>query len=916
MRKLVMGAILVWVGLFLALGATAATIKGSVKDQQTDENMPGANVFLKGTSFGTATDRTGHYTIPNVPAGDYTLIVSYLGYEEWSKGITVSGDETLTEHITIQSSVLEGEEIIVGGMRAGQARALNQQRTAANIKNVVAYDQIGRFPDLNSAEALQRIPSLSVQRDQGEGRYVLIRGTEARLNSVTINGERVPSPEGDIRSVALDVIPSDAISTIEVNKALTPDMDADAIGGSINLKTKSALDYNKPVLKATLAGGYNELMEDANYQGAFTYGTKLGANKQFGVMLNASYFNTARGSDNIELEWGDVDDVDVVEEMQLRDYDVTRDRLGLSANFDYNLNPQTTFNLRAIYNQFGDQEYRRTLIPIFGDGEFTNVTANGGSVEEAVFERELKDRYEVQRIYSISGGGSHDLARFDVDYNLAYSYAEEEEPDRQDIVFVMEDVNLDYDLSDRNFPKYNITNGLDPHNPASYEFDELVLEDNLTTDQDLTGRIDLKMPYNLSNGQGELKFGFKYRAKEKDLENDVRIYDGYDGDFTLDMIASDFEDENFLDDKYKVGTGPDHDKLEDMVDRELNKFELDSDATREDTDAENFDATEDILAGYVMTELHFGDLMVLPGVRYEMTDLEYNANEVILNEDGDYEATNPVSVSNDYANMLPMLHLRYRLNDRTNLRTAITTSLARPNYFDLAPYRLVNREDEEIEIGNPALEPTQAVNFDLFFEHYLPSLGSVTGGFFYKDLSDYIYHFTYENEDGYEVVQPQNGESASLMGFELALSQQMTFLPDFWNGFGIYANYTYTDSEAEFPEREGEKATLPGQSTHMANLALSYEKYGFSGRLAWNYHGKYIDEVGGDETEDIYYDNHAQLDLSLSQKVRAGLSLFAEFVNLTDEPLRYYEGKDNEDTRVIQQEYYSWWSHIGLKYEF
>ncbi|MAT39509.1 MAG: hypothetical protein CL946_07880 [Ectothiorhodospiraceae bacterium] len=910
--------ILIALGVFLVstnLYAQTGTVFGIITNQEDGNELPGANVRVKGSDIGTAADRNGEYRFAQLPSGKHTLVVSYLGFETKETEVEVDPGARMRVDIELKDSFYELDGITVQGYREGQARALNQQKTADNIMNVVASDQIGRFPDPNVAEALQRIPGTSIQRDQGEGRYVLIRGTEARLNSITINGERVPSPEGDIRSVAMDVIPADVIASIEVNKALTPDMEADAIGGSVNLVTKSALQ-DRRTFKVTAAGGYNDLVSDLNYQGALTYGQRVMDGK-LGYMISGSYYRTNRGSENNEMEYGQADfgsgDEFVIEEFQFRDYEVSRERLGLSANLDYQLGKQSTIYLRTMYNSFKDEEHRRRGVFAMDADDYTSLSTAAGEAE-----RELKDRDETQQIMSFSLGGEHALSSMLLDYQFSYSYAEEEEPNRRDINFVNEDLELAIDRSDTDFPQFRVTNDKSFTDPSQFEFDDLVVENNLTTDKDMTGGFNLKIPFELAGGNSYLKFGGKYRSKKKERDNDVKVYDGFSENLTLADVLENFDTGDLIDGEYgqeEYGTGlnSDPDLVKDLYENRLGDFELDENDTREDSDAGDYNATEDVIGAYVMATLNFGKFMVLPGVRFESTSIDYESNELIFNEDGDYEATNPVSGTNDYSNILPMLHLRYRLSDQTNLRAAYTNSIARPNYFDLAPHSFVNREDEEVELGNPDLDPTTAMNLDFMAEHYFQSIGILSAGVFYKQLNDYIYYFTYERPDGFEVFEPQNGEEATILGFEVNWQQQLSFLPGFLSGFGIYANYTYTDSEATYPEREDSepKGTLPGQATNVYNFALSYEKYGFSGRIAANVHGKYVDAVGETEAEDVFYDDHLQLDVSLSQRITPQFTVFAEFLNLTNAPLRYYIG---ESSRPIQQEYYSWWSHFGVKF--
>jgi TonB-dependent receptor len=315
-----------------------------------------------------------------------------------------------------------------------------------------------------------------------------------------------------------------------------------------------------------------------------------------------------------------------------------------------------------------------------------------------------------------------------------------------------------------------------------------------------------------------------------------------------------------------------------------------------------------------MATLDNGPWRLIPGVRVEMTDMSYEANEVRFDEEGDYEGTTAVTGENDYIHVLPSLNIRYRLSDQSNLRAAVTRSIARPNYWDIAPYRLVNREDEEVELGNQALEPTSATNVDLLFERYFQTIGTVSAGVFYKQLTDYVYFSIYDETSGqyagYEAVKPVNGGDATLYGFEFALNQQLTFLPGALSGLGVYANYTWTDSDAEIIGR-GDGNRLPGQAKHTANFAVSYEKYGFSGRLAWNYFGDYTDEVGEDAMDDRIHDDHLQLDLSAAYSLGNNAQLFLEVINLTDECFCFYRGsKDYPE----QKEWYSRWGHLGIKF--
>jgi TonB-dependent receptor len=446
---------------------------------------------------------------------------------------------------------------------------------------------------------------------------------------------------------------------------------------------------------------------------------------------------------------------------------------------------------------------------------------------------------------------------------------------------------------------------------SHFTLDDMEYHDNLTTDEDIAAKIDLKMPYSFSGYQSDLKFGGKLSLRKKDRDENITIY-GWDGagDLLMSTVQGDYKDK-YLNDEYVFGPTTDYDKLEDFFN--ANKSSFEGEWSFEDSDGGTYNATEDVYAFYAMTTINFDKLMLLVGVRDEITNTSYTGNEVIFDENGDYDHTNEVKADKNQNNLLPMVHLKYTLNPRTNFRAAFTTGIARPHFEDMTPYSLVFDEDEEIERGNPDLVNTTAYGFDLLAEHYFSGIGIISGGLFYKSLSDIIY-YSYVEEvggpyDGFEAFQPVNGGDGTLYGFELNWQQQLTFLPGFLDGLGIFLNYTYTSSSADLPGREDE--TLPGQAGNTANVALSYQKAGFTGQVSLNYHDKYIDVVGEDEDHDIYYKEHLQLDISANQSVWDGLSVYLQFVNLTNAPLSYYMGKEN---RPVQREFYSWWMHAGFKY--
>jgi TonB-dependent receptor len=891
-------AIILGLAVLVTAAAPADAANGTVVGRVLNEAsapLPGADIRIAGTNISATTDLEGRFRIALAPEGEQTLEVEYLGYDGQTATITVEAGRTLTQDFVLMPGqkffgtvTVEGEPLL-----SGQAKALNQQKNAPAIRNIVAQEQIERFPDPNSAEATQRIPGVSIQRDQGEGRYVLIRGTEARLNSTMVDGQRLPSPEGDIRQVALDVIPSDLLESIEVSKALTPDMDGDAIGGAVNLIMKNA--PSKPIFKALVGAGYNDLGGENSYRAGFTYGRRF-ADDRWGMLLSGSYFNTDRFSENFEVAYDDGE----LDELEQRHYELNRERAGVGLALDFVPSMADTFTFKATWNKFDDTELRRRVRNRVGDDRM---------------ERELKDRYETQTIYQVAFGHEHTFDNASrLSWRLIFDHAEEDEPDRLDTTFRQDDVEFNPNVSPDSIDPDNIQANPLNEDFNAYTLDELAHEDNYTEEENFVAQVDYEYPFRTSGGtSGLLKGGLKYKDKDKVKDVEVTIYEADEDYFLMDYYDTGYGlNETILGGRYAQGPHVSPSAARQLL--------LQPDVTGEkdpEEDTADYDANEKVTAAYFMAEIFLSDrLMILPGIRYEDTSTDYTSYEVLFDEEGDYVSTNPVDGGKDYGVVLPQVHLRYRIDNASNFRAAVTRSYARPNFSDLVPRRFINQEDREIELGNADLDPTTSWNVDVMYERFLSTLGVVSVGAFYKDLSDYIYIFNRDGEfDGedYEFVQPLNGESATVWGVEFQYQNQFRRLPAPFDGFGLLANFTWTDSEAEFPDREGDKASLPGQSDNVGNFGISYEKGWFSGLLSYNFHGKYIDEVGEVAAEDIYYDDHYQLDFSSKFRVNENWRLFLELNNLTDEPLRYYEGSED---RPIAEEYYSWWGMVGFNYSF
>lgn len=888
-------------GLLVAAPAAEAeqegsgTLAGRIVDASLAGPLPGAVLVVEGTVLQAVSDGEGQFQLAGVPVGTQTVVVSFIGRQTVRAPVTVVSGQTVTLDIELRDAFVLEEAVTVtaGPIGDGEARALNQQKTAPNITNVVSANQIGQFPDANAAEATQRIPGISIERDQGEGRYVVIRGSEARLNSMMINGERIPSPEAEVRQVALDVVPTDLLEAIHVTKALTPDMDADAIGGAVNLVTKAAPSQTRAL--ATISGGYNDIQNDWG-QGLFsiTAGRRFNGDR-LGLIGTASYNDVNRGSENIEPEYDDGD----LDDLQVRDYSINRERTGLNAALDYKLTPTDSLFVRGIFTRFSDQEYRRRTRYRVGNSRI---------------ERELKDRLETQVIGNLQAGANHFLANgLHIDYRVSASYAEEDEPGRYDTTFRQDDVLFDPNLSAAFIDPDNLQANPLNESLAAFTLDDQVVEDNLTADRDVVGAFDLRIPLGLrGNFAGTIKTGVKFRDKRKTRDNRAQVFESDDDIFLDDFIDPTFNVASVLGGRYRPGSHIGADQARGLG----SQFALESEVDFE-ADLADYDAAERTSAVYGMADLALGARMtLLTGVRVESTRIEYTGYELRFDDEGDFAAIDPLADRRDYTQAFPAVHWRYAFTPDSNLRAAVTRSMARPNYYDLVPFQLILEEDSEIVRGNATLRPTTSSNVDLMLEHYFQSVGVISGGFFYKNLTDFIFPFTFgetRNGDLFDVLEPRNGEAARVSGVELAFQNQLRMLPAPFDGIGVYANYTFTDSDATLPERAEDSLRLPGQARHVGNLAASYEKAGFSARASLNFRGRTLFEVAEDAAEDIFLDANHQLDLSVSQALTGNIRLFMDALNLTNQPLRFYEGSTD---RPIQEEFYSWWMAFGARLSY
>lgn len=887
------------------------SLSGKITDAAKGAPLAGAIISIDDLFRESSTDREGVFFIGNLPAGEYTVRVSYLGLDAKNFPVTVTPGERAELSAQLGDKVFELEKITVEGQRAGQARALNQQRSSANLKEIVASDAIGRFPDQNTSEAMQRLSGVALERDQGEGRFISIRGLSADLNNTQIDGINVPSSERATRKVNLDTIPVEGLDGIELTKAVTPDMDADAIGGSVNLKTKTAFSQPGRVLSFAAEGQYNKFRDKWGHKFAGTAGGKFGGDR-WGLLVTVS--DQKRFMTSIDNEqatgWATKNGFFVPNgNIDIREYHISRIRKGASISLDFRPSTDDELFVRASYNHFSDTENRFRMLFAAQTSSATPTNNEQGTVVNRTITVDLKDRTEDTNIQVISTGGKHQRGNLHIDWLAAYSHSNLEDPFRFEPAFRSGNTTFAYDMSNQEQP---MLSGIYQNLAlTTYRMNAVRLRHAFSDDRERTLAINLRRDVEWGSHPGYWKVGAKYRLREKKNDTqDNRYTDGSAGAFTL---ANANRPSTF-----NPGSTPfltlDPKAFAAYFAANPGSFIRNNITSSIGDVSEDYTTDENVLAGYAMGSITMDKFTVLAGVRAEQTEFHTKG----WRTQGE---ANPVfsraSAGRNYTDILPSVHAVYKFSPSLQGRVSVGQTLSRPNFADSA-FRVTVGDDGNISQGNTQLKPYHSDNFDATLEYYPgKSLGVLSVGFFAKRIEDFIFAQTLTRgaPNGInDLTTPLNGKQANIRGTEFTYQQQLTFLPPPFDGLGFFANYTVTSGDADLGDaRPGEKMPFLQQSKRIANLALSYEKHGFLLRVSLNHRSSYLDTIGSGPSTDLFVDTHTQFDLTSNYKITRNLTVFAEVLNLTDEPYRSYYGVSFRNRKT---EYYRWSANTGVRFNF
>lgn len=895
--------------------AAASSLNGTVTDASGNAPFEGAIVRVEETGRAAVTDRFGNYRLNGLEAGAYTITIEYIGAPTLTQTVSIPEAGANIDFV-IGADVAYEDNIIVVGTKAAQASSLNLQRASNALTTVIDSDGLGNFADTTVADSLSRAVGLSVETDQGEGRYVSIRGINTDLISSSINGVRTPSPEGR-RGVLLDGVPSDLLNGIEVQKSLTPDVDADSLGGVINLKTVSAFDRRDNFARAKIEGVYNSITEEVSPKGSLTLSDTW--NDTFGAAVSLTYQNLAIESHNNQIsEWTEADDGTffVSDDYEQRWYDLTRERIGIVANFDWRPSDNTELYLRTLYNRYTDDEVRNKLQFREFDEEIIGITADSTTIRRGEVDAEARQREEVRSIQTYSVGGETNLDAWTFDYQASYAYADEDDTNNHDGTFrstpEQRDSNIGSITLNYADPQQPVVSGQALpflSDPGNYELDAFEQEFNINEDTEYAVQFNVARDSMLGGTPVVWKAGLKYRDRNKLRDQNIDIFERDDVNLA-DFIRADAQIEN-----WRLGNDmfewPDANLTRGLRGTFTAGEREDDDSLLQSTVAD-YDIDERILAAYGMGTFDLGAATVVAGVRMEQTKVDLNGAFV----DEDSLAITPRTVSQDYTDFLPSVNLRYEFNDRIIGRAAYYAAVVRPSFGDMAPTALLNDDRDEIELGNPNLEPYDANNFDLGIEFYPTNLSVISVGVFYKDISNAIFPVRYDTDNPVtnpiQNVVPSgidlsflpaatlstiervdtfiNVGGSEIYGIEFNLVQSLGDIVDALDGFLFTTNLTLTDSQSSLPD--GRDVPFLKQSNTVWNISLAYDKGPWDLRVSSNLRGDFLDELVS-ENLDRYTNDRFRVEASVKYRVTKQLQVYLEGKNLTDTPEYYYFGDES-----------------------
>ncbi|MGC2768734.1 MAG: TonB-dependent receptor [Candidatus Acidiferrum sp.] len=953
--------------IFLVQAAMAQTGKGTVTGHVTDPSgsvLQGATIELQPTAITAVSNQQGSYFVNNLAPGTYTVTVTYVGFSLFTKTFDITAGQTTTLDVKMEVSSQKDQVIVTAQAASGEAEDVNREKTADNILQVMSSEVIMSLPNANIADAVGRLPGVSLERDEGEGKYIQVRSLEPRLTNATIDGVNVPSPEPGVREIKFDAMPADLVQSVEVNKTLQANMDGDGIGGSVNIVTKTAGE--RPTIDLFGGGGTTPIMGNRNLmQIGGTVGQRFGANKRWGALIGGSYDWNGRGIHDIEpvpdvATLADGSTTRYFDSIDIRDYQYRRSRWGLTGSLDYKLAEGSDIYVRGIFSSFRDFGDRWDYALTDNTPGIQLLNSNGCSTSggaetcgAGVPTFGVDNRPPVFQIGSLLLGGKHVLSTTWISWDASVSRsAQIHSGGDYGASFA---TNATYNslypngstcqfspaLTVRKYiPQWTPSCFTEAYSSANYDLSLINLSYGQSPQLNLQFTGAIGKTYHLGSHLSTIEIGGKFRNAHK-FDNSYAPTWAPNGSLPLTMFLGSFADNNYYSGNYKFGppASTSWSKLVNNLNGDPTGYTLQPGTTG--PNAGNFDLVEKVSAGYVMDTINFSKIRIVGGLRIEGTNLftDTYTCDAACQLTSTQQGTVSLKLNGSYVNFLPSGSVRYDLGHDTDVRVVYSRALSRPDPQDIAQaYSVtIHQQPYSESLGNANLKAEKANNYDVLMEHYLKPFGIIEGGFFYKQLylpivSQQTYRTNYSPNPSNPALYPignwiisqaENAGSGWLAGFEVAYLQQFTSLPGALGGLGISANYSYTNSQACGLPGRSDCPRLLRQAPNTFNISPTFDRGRLSLRVAMTYNAasiyqyQYQDGTGSSNPVnggpgptpgglygplgDNYLYAHFQLDAQGSYRLKRGFTLMVYGMNLTNEVFGFYNGSSQY---MVQREYY------------
>lgn len=933
--------------------AGSGQLQGTVTDSASHALLVGALVRIEGANLETSTDHTGAYHFTSVPAGTQTLTVSYLGLDPSTAAVTVTGGSTTTHDVALAGGTVIMEAYKVESIREGQARAINEQRASNTITNVEASDAIGNLPDNTVADALSRLPGINVEQDDGQSSYVTIRGLAPQLNAIHLDGQPMPSVTdsldqsagADTRSVNLSLIPSEIVSSVEVVKALTPDLDADSIGGQVNIKTKSGFEVAEPVVSGSVDQYFNEFKGHSGYGASVSYVGPLNQARTLGLGLDFNYRNVSDVEEDSETVWYPKTDPtvsaipgitgnDAISEYDTRatqERDIT---FGGAINLDWKLGDTTVLKFRSFFNSsegyLNKWRVRNAGLAAYSTTSTDTIASGTNARLRRIYYNQERSPQIFQE--SVTGETNLPIGKFNYlgsfNYTPQHSWLNRYDTDtasatRKLYSFTVNRTNPD-------FPTVRIFNTATGSSAYTDNTDSLLQVERQTAsdaERNYVAGIDYTLPQTIGGIPVTFKVGAKYEGKDRKQRPVLGVWGP-----AANTVMSTFPTGNmqaptnlFMGTIPSMGTFPSLPAVLNAVTANPAAYPFLATNTALNTIlARTYNVDQSVDSAYGMATAEFGKLETIAGLRYEGTSTSYNWIGMNPHQEG----------SHSYGNALADLLANYRFNKDMVLRGSWTHTIARPDYNQLVPYTLTQDpapsiDDSPVGLvqiyqGNPNLHAATASNEDVDFEWYLPPAGVASVGLFHKDISNFIFRNTKlatVNGQLTAYQQFQNGGKESENGMELSYSQALTMLPGPLSGLGFVANTSVVVGKSYFYELNPDNVTysrvdqkfIPYQPKTTRNIQVYWEHNGFTARIAWNYVSAYVNPDDG-HLPNVTVATARRVDATLQYQLTKHLILYVQGKNLRRQYENWYDYGNPADSEEVD---YLGRSYVGgVKYHF